>query len=95
MNPYEVLKKPVMSEKSTKLRDASKQYVFKIDTKATKTDVTKAIEAVYGVKVAKVQTLLTRGKVRRKGAHVSLSSKTKKAVVTLVAGAKLPLFEDQ
>lgn len=95
MNPFQVLKKPIMSEKSTKLRDSAKQYVFSIDTKATKIDVTKAIESVYGVKVAKVQTLITRGKVRRRGMHVSLASKTKKAVVTLVAGAKLPLFEDQ
>ena len=95
MNPYQVLKKPIMSEKSTKLREASKQYVFCVDTKASKTDVTKAIEVVYGVKVAKVQTLLTRGKVRRKGNQLSLGSKIKKAVVTLVEGAKLPLFEDQ
>jgi large subunit ribosomal protein L23 len=95
MNPYQVLKTPVLSEKSTKLREARKQYVFKIDLKATKIDVTKAIEVVYGVKVAKVQTLITRGKVRRRGAHVSLASKTKKAVVTLVEGGKLPLFEDQ
>ena len=95
MNPYQVLKKPIMSEKSTKLREASKQYVFSVDTKASKTDVTKAIEVIYGVKVAKVQTLLTRGKVRRKGNQISLGSKIKKAVVTLVEGAKLPLFEDQ
>ena len=95
MNPFQVLKNPVLSEKSTKLREARKQYVFKIDIKATKTDVTKAIEAVYGVKVAKVQTLITRGKVRRRGAHISLTSKSKKAVVTLVEGGKLPLFEDQ
>lgn len=95
MNPYQVLKKAVMSEKSAKLRENGKQYVFSVDPKATKTDVSKAIEAVYGVKVSKVQTLLTRGKVKRRGQHVSLGSKTKKAVVTLVTGAKLPLFEDQ
>lgn len=95
MNSFQVLKKPVMSEKSNKLREARKQYVFAVDLKASKTDVSRAIETVYGVKVAKVQTLITRGKVRRKGAHVSLGSKTKKAVVTLVAGGKLPLFEDQ
>jgi large subunit ribosomal protein L23 len=95
MNPFQVLKKPIMSEKSTKLREAGKQYVFSIDLKASKTDVSNAIAAVYGVKVAKVQTMITRGKVVRKGMHVSLSSKQKKAVVTLVPGGKLPLFEDQ
>lgn len=95
MNPYQILSKPVLSEKSTLVRENLKQYTFKVDLRATKTDVLKAIEAVYGVKVVKVQTLITRGKVVRKGNSVSLTSKTKKAVVTLVEGAKLPLFEEQ
>lgn len=95
MNPYQILSKPVLSEKSTLVREDLKQYTFKVDLRASKTDVRKAVEAVYGVKVVKVQTLITRGKVVRKGNSVSLTSKTKKAVVTLVEGAKLPLFEEQ
>jgi large subunit ribosomal protein L23 len=95
MNPFQILSKPVLSEKSTLVREDLKQYTFKVDLRSTKTDVRKAIESVYGVKVAKVQTLITRGKVVRKGNHVSLTGKTKKAVVTLVEGAKLPLFEEQ
>jgi large subunit ribosomal protein L23 len=95
MNPFQTLSKPVLSEKSTLVRENLKQYTFKVDLRSSKTDVRKAIESLYGVKVVKVQTLITRGKVVRKGTHVSLTSKTKKAVVTLVAGAKLPLFEEQ
>ena len=95
MNPFQILSKPVLSEKSTLVRENLKQYTFKVDIRSSKTDVRKAIESVYGVKVVKVQTLITRGKVVRKGTHVSLTSKTKKAVVTLVEGAKLPLFEEQ
>jgi large subunit ribosomal protein L23 len=95
MNSFQILSKPVLSEKSTLVREDLKQYTFKVDLRATKTDVRKAIETVYGVKVVKVQTLITRGKVVRKGNSVSLTSKTKKAVVTLVEGAKLPLFEEQ
>jgi large subunit ribosomal protein L23 len=95
MNPFQILSKPVMSEKSTIVRENLKQYTFKVDIRSTKTDVRKAIESFYGVKVAKVQTVITRGKVVRKGNHVSLTSKSKKAVVTLVEGAKLPLFEEQ
>jgi large subunit ribosomal protein L23 len=94
MNPFQILSKPVLSEKSTLVRESLKQYTFKVDLRSTKNDVRKAIESVYGVKVAKVQTLITRGKVVRKGQHVSLTSKTKKAVITLVEGAKLPLFEE-
>lgn len=95
MNPFQVLSKPVLSEKSTSVRDSLTQYTFKVDLRATKTDVRTAIESVYGVKVAKVQTLITRGKVVRRGNNVSMTSKTKKAVITLVEGAKLPLFEEQ
>jgi large subunit ribosomal protein L23 len=95
MNPFQILSKPVLSEKSTLVREDLKQYTFKVDLRATKDDVRKALESVYGVKAVKVQTLITRGKVVRKGNHVSMTSKTKKAVVTLAEGAKLPLFEDQ
>lgn len=95
MNPFQILSKPVLSEKSTLVRENLKQYTFKVDLRSTKNDVRKAIESVYGVQVVKVQTLITRGKVVRKGAHVSMTSKTKKAVVTLAEGAKLPLFEEQ
>jgi|694.fasta_scaffold102110_2 large subunit ribosomal protein L23 len=95
MNPFQVLSKPVLSEKSTSVRDGLNQYTFKIDLRATKNDVRAAIESVYGVKVVKVQTLITRGKVVRRGNNVSMTSKTKKAVITLTEGAKLPLFEEQ
>ncbi len=95
MNPFQILSKPVLSEKSTLVRENLKQYTFKVDLRATKDDVRKALESVYGVKTTKIQTLITRGKIVRKGNHVSMTSKTKKAVVTLVEGAKLPLFEDQ
>ena len=95
MNPFQILSKPVLSEKSTLVRENLNQYTFKVDLRSTKNDVRSSIETMYGVKVVKVQTLITRGKVVRKGNHVSMTSKTKKAVVTLVDGAKLPLFEEQ
>ena len=95
MNPFQTLSKPVLSEKSTLVRENLNQYTFKVDLRSTKNDVRSALETMYGVKVEKVQTLITRGKVVRKGNHVSMTSKTKKAVVTLVDGAKLPLFEEQ
>ena len=95
MNPFQILSKPVLSEKSTLVRENLNQYTFKVDLRSTKNDVRSAIETMYEVKVEKVKTLITRGKVVRKGNHVSMTSKTKKAVVTLVDGAKLPLFEEQ
>lgn len=95
MNPFTVLSKPVLSEKSTLVRESLNQYTFHVDLRATKTNVRSAIESMYGVKVEAVQTLITRGKVVRRGNHVSMTSKMKKAVVTLAEGSKLPLFEEQ
>ncbi len=92
MNPYEVLVKPLLSEKSNKAREKG-QYSFKVAKFATKTDVRKAVEALYQVKVEAVQTLVTRGKVKRRGNNVAKLPNTKKAVVTLAEGSKLPVFD--
>jgi large subunit ribosomal protein L23 len=94
MNPYDVLVRPLLSEKSNQGREVSNKYSFQVALKATKTDVKVAVEKMFDVKVADVQTLVNRGKVRRRGNHVTKASNWKKAVVTLPAGAKIALFED-
>ncbi|MCX6108577.1 MAG: 50S ribosomal protein L23 [Proteobacteria bacterium] len=93
MNPYNVLVKPLLSEKSNRARESANKYSFKVDLKATKGDVRKAIETLFDVKVSAVQTLITRGKIKRRGNQVGHLSNTKKAIVTLVDGAKIGLFD--
>lgn len=95
MNPYEVLIKPVLSEKSNAEREVGRKYTFLVKSQATKVEVKAAIESLWGVKVTKVNTLITRGKVRRRGMHLHLSKAAKKAVVALAEGQTLPIFEDQ
>lgn len=95
MSPFDVIVKPILSEKSNDLRDGQGQYMFVIKNSATKNDVRKAVQSLWGVEVAKVQTLVQRGKVKRRGTNFSKASKTKKAFVKLAGDAKLPLFEDQ
>mgnify|MGYP003683221779 CR=1 FL=1 len=95
MQPYSVIIKPVLSEKSNEIRENEGKYTFVIRRDATKDDVKSAVSKLWDVEVAKVQTLITRGKVKRRGANFSKPTKTKKAIVTLVEGAKLSLFEDQ
>lgn len=94
MNPYEVLVKPLLSEKSNHVRETANKYSFKVLPKATKSDVRKAVEALFNVKVTGVQTLVTRGKIKRRGNAASKLSNTKKAIVTLAEGNKIGLFED-
>ncbi len=95
MHPLSVIIRPVLSEKSNKVREAEGKYTFIVQKDATKDDVKKAVAALWNVKVEKVRTLIQRGKFKRRGTRYSKPSLIKKAVVTLVEGAKLPIFEDQ
>ena len=95
MHPFSVIIRPVLSEKSNDLRENHGKYAFVVHRDATKQDVKKAVKAMWDVEVRDVKTLIQRGKIKRRGSNLSKPVKTKKAFVTLVEGAKLPLFEDQ
>jgi large subunit ribosomal protein L23 len=94
VNPYSVLVRPLLSEKSNKAREAANKYSFVVQRKASKSDVKKAVEKMFSVKVEDVTTLVLRGKVKRRGNHEIKLPNTKKAVVTLAEGAKISLFDD-
>lgn len=88
MNAYDIILKPVMTEKSY-AGIANKTYTFEVQLKATKTQIKNAIETIYSdVKVDKVRTMVVRGKMKRQGRFVGLTPKVKKAIVTLTAESK-------
>ena len=78
---------PVITENSM-AGIADKKYTFKVATDATKIDIAKAVEELFGVKVAKVNTISVRGRYRRQGMHAGYTAKSKKAIVTLTADSK-------
>ena len=94
MNAYDIIKRPVITEQSME-NVADKKYVFEVAKSATKTEIKAAVEAIFGVKVAKVNTLIVGGKVKRTGAFpAGPRAEYKKAVVTLTADSKtIELFE--
>lgn len=94
MNPYEVLIKPMITEKSTNQRHELSKVSFYVSLKATKIDVKNAVKAIFGVDVAKVNTCLIPGKVKRRGLHLYRSGKYKKAILTLKPNQSIPIFED-
>jgi len=94
VNPYNVLVKPLLSEKSNRGRENDNQYSFHVRKEATKADVKKAVEKVFDVKVVTVNTVVTRGKVKRRGNSIVKLPNVKKAVVTLAEGSKIKTFED-
>ena len=94
MNAYDIIKRPVITEQS--MADvADKKYVFEVAKSANKTEIKAAVEAIFGVKVAKVNTLVVNGKVKRTGAYpAGKRTDVKKAVVTLTADSKtIEFFE--
>ena len=94
MNTYDIIRKPIITEQS--MADvADKKYVFEVAMAANKTEIKAAVETIFGVKVAKVNTAVVNGKVKRTGAYpAGKRADVKKAVVTLTADSKtIEFFE--
>ncbi len=83
---YQVLKGPVFSEKAQVLGETQGVQVFRVCPRATKLEIKKAVEQLFGVEVASVNTLNVKGKTKRFGRTVGRRSDTKKAYVTLKPG---------
>lgn len=92
MNVYEVIRGPIITEKSTDLKDQQRTVCFRVAREATKTEVRKAVEQMFGVKVASVRTAVVRGKVKRYGRFEGKRPDWKKAFVTLREGEKMIEF---
>ena len=87
MLSQDIIKKPVITEQSMEAA-ADKKYTFVVAKTANKTQIKQAVEQIFSVKVAKVNTLNYDGKKKRMGKHVGKTSSYKKAVVTLTEGSK-------
>jgi large subunit ribosomal protein L23 len=92
IHPYAVLLRPIVTEKSTVLAGHDK-YVFEVDLRANKNQIREAIQVAFNVRVADVNTMVMKGKPKRFGRRVVDRPDWKKAVVTLVPGDKIELFE--
>lgn len=92
IHTYTVIKKPIVTEKSTALAGAS-QYVFEVDKAANKLQIKEAVERAFDVQVTGVNTMLMKPKRRRRGRQWGYTRGWKKAIVTLAAGDSITLFE--
>ena len=93
MNGYDIIVRPVVTEKANRALMAANKVTFEVAADSNKSEIKKAIETLFKVKVLKVNTVTLPGKVRRFGGKESRGSKWKKAVATLKAGDKIALFE--
>ena len=93
-NVYDIIKRPVITEQSME-NIADKKYVFEVDINSNKTEIKAAVEEIFGVKVAKVNTVRMMGKMKRTGAYpAGRRAAYKKAIVPLTADSKtIEFFE--
>lgn len=94
MNSYDIVKRPIISERSMnpvfdREGNEIKRYTFEVPMSANKIEIKKAVEEVFGVKVAKVNTMHVLGKMKRMGRTIGRSPSYKKAIVTLAKDSKV------
>ena len=92
-NIYDVLKSPILTEKSTTQKETANKVTFEVDRRANKIEIKQAVEKIFKVKVTDVHTMMVRGKVKRYKNLLGKRSDWKKAVVTLKPGEKVPFLE--
>ena len=93
MNKYDIIKKPIITERST-MAIAERKYTFEVAKEATKIDIARAVEEIFGVKVESVNTINVKGKEKRMGVHSGFRPDWKKAVVKITDDSKTIEFFD-
>ena len=91
-NPRDIIREPVVSEKSYDLVEDYNTYTFVVDPRASKTEIKQAIHSIFGVKVLRVNTINRRGKLKRTGWVHGKRADTKRALVTLAPGDEIDVF---
>jgi len=92
-NIFGILRKPIVTEKSTESNETQKKATFQVDIQANKTEIKKAVEELFGVSVIKVNTSRYKGKPKRFRMRMGKRRDWKKAVVTLSEGDRIDFFE--
>ena len=93
MEIHQIVKRAIITEKSTILKDAANQYIFEVDVRANRIEVGQAIEKLFKVNVLDVRVMNVLGKKKRTGRVVGQKRSWKKAVVTLAPGSRIEVHE--
>lgn len=94
MNVYDVIQKPLVTEKGVTKKDSERTLCFQVAAGANKTEIKQAVETAFKVKVEEVRTSTTAGKLRRRGRYSGYRPDWKKAWVRLKAGQKVPEYAE-
>jgi len=90
---YQIIKEPLSTEKTTVQKSSFNKVSFKVQKRANKVEIRRAVEAIFNVKVLNIRTINVKGKKRRVGRSIGKTSDWKKAIVTLRPGQNMDIFE--
>lgn len=93
MDMYYIIKRALLTEKSSTAKDESNKYVFEVDPRANKIEITNAVERLFKVKVVDVHVMNVRGKEKRVGKIIGQKKNWKKAIITLAPGNRIEVHE--
>lgn len=90
---YDIIRRPVITEKTNIQKDEANQVTFEVDPRANRVEVKRAVEQIFKVKVADARTMNVSGKIKRRGRITGKRRNWKKAIVTLMPGERIEFFE--
>ncbi|PIF02988.1 MAG: 50S ribosomal protein L23 [Desulfococcus sp.] len=93
MNHFNIIKRPLVTEKTTIQKEMKNQVTFEVDRRANRIQIRQAVESIFDVRVAAVRTMQVKGKVKRRGRIVGKRKDWKKAVITLMPGERIDALE--
>ena len=93
MMQYEIIKRPLNTEKTNIQKEIANQVTFEVDRRANRIEIKRAVETAFQVRVASVQTMQIKGKTKRRGRFVGKRRNWKKAIITLMPGERIDFFE--
>ncbi|MBC8439227.1 MAG: 50S ribosomal protein L23 [Deltaproteobacteria bacterium] len=93
MEQYDIIRGPVVTEKTTLQKELNNQVTLKVDKRANRVEIKNAVEKSFNTKVKQVRTLQVKGKIKQRGRIIGKRKDWKKAIVTLMPGQRIDFFE--
>ncbi len=93
MLAYELIKRPLNTEKTNIQQEEANQITFEVDRRANRVEIARAVEQIFKTRVATVRTMQVKGKKKRMGRHIGKRRDWKKAIVTLMPGERIDFFD--
>ena len=93
LNKYDIIKRPISTEKTTLQKESLNQVTFEVDRRANRLEIEKHVEEIFKVRVASVRTMQVKGKKKQRGRITGRRKNWKKAIVKLMPGERIEFFE--